>query len=255
MKNYSVTGDLACLKKQCVETSQELITDKAFKGRHRKNAKVFMRERKLTFSIVMVPILQKSLKSLQLRINEFMLVLGRETLTNSAFTQARANLKHTAFIELNRKAVVDILYGDETFKRYQGMRVLGIDGSKILLPKTPDIIKEFGQILYSNDHPDVIGAHPYGLASALYDVLNHVAVDSILGQAKDYEVDLAIRHLEWTNEADLLVCDRNYPFYYFISYLILLKLKEILSFDVRRRRSRKPEKCCRERGLKAASSR
>ncbi|WP_295400448.1 hypothetical protein, partial [uncultured Thiocystis sp.] len=48
MKNYSVTGDLACLKKQCVETSQELITDEAFKSRHRKNAKILIRQRKLT---------------------------------------------------------------------------------------------------------------------------------------------------------------------------------------------------------------
>jgi hypothetical protein len=46
----------------------------------------------------MVLILQKSLKSLQLRMNEFMLLLGRETATNSAFTQARANLKHPAFM-------------------------------------------------------------------------------------------------------------------------------------------------------------
>jgi hypothetical protein len=168
MKNYSVTGDLACLKKQCVETSQELITDEAFKRRHRKNAKVFIRQRKLTFSLIMVLILQKSLKSLQLRMNEFMLLLGRETATNSAFTQARANLKYTAFIELNQKAVVDVMYRDEEFKRYKGMRVLGIDGSKILLPTTPDIIEEFGQISYSNDHPDVTGKHPYGLASAMY---------------------------------------------------------------------------------------
>jgi hypothetical protein len=171
----------------------------------------------------MVLILQKSLKSLQLRMNEFMLLLGSETATNSAFTQARANLKHTAFIELNQKAVVDVMYRDEEFKRYKGMRVLGIDGSKILLPTTPDIVKEFGQISYSNDHPDVTGKHPYGLASAMYDVLNHVAVDSLLGKAKDYEVDLAIRHLKWTKEEDLLVCDRNYPSYYFLSYLTKIK--------------------------------
>ena len=185
--------------------------------------KVFIRERKLTFSLIIVLILHKGLKSLQLRINELMLSLGSQTLTNSAFTQAKAHLKHTAFIELNRKAVVDVMYRDEEFKRYKGMRVLGIDGSKILLPKTPDIIKEFGQISYSNDHPNVTGEHPYGLASVLYDVLNHVAVDSLLGQAKDYEVDLAIRHLELTKEADLLICDRNYPSYYFLSYLTKIK--------------------------------
>jgi len=97
------------------------------------------------------------MKSLQLILNELTLALDSNTVTNSAFTQARANLRHTAFIELNKKAVVDVMYRDNNIKRYKGMRVLGIDGSKILLPSTPDIKKEFGQISYSNDHPDVKG--------------------------------------------------------------------------------------------------
>jgi hypothetical protein len=64
------------------------------------------------------------------------------------------------------------MYSNNNIKRYKGMRVLGIDGSKILLPNTPDIRKKFGQISYRNDHPDVKGAHAYGMASVMYDVLN-----------------------------------------------------------------------------------
>ena len=168
-------------------------------------------------------ILQKGLKSLQLRINELTSVLGGETLTNSALTQARANLKHTAFIELNRKAVVDVMYGDDDYKRYKDMRVLGIDGSKILLPSTPDIINQVGQFSYSNEKNGVEGQHAEGLSSALYDVLNHVAVDSFLGKAKDYEVNLAIQHLDGTRENDLLICDRNYPSYYVLYYHCIIK--------------------------------
>jgi len=52
--------------------------------------------------------------------------------TNSAFTFARANLKHPAFIELNQYAVVDVMYGDDNIKLYFGQRVMGIDGSKLL---------------------------------------------------------------------------------------------------------------------------
>ncbi|MDQ6961573.1 MAG: hypothetical protein Q9M28_03455, partial [Mariprofundaceae bacterium] len=44
---------------------------------------------------------------------------------------------------LNRVAVVEVMYADNNFKRYKGMRVLGIDGSKVLLPHTTDIVKEF----------------------------------------------------------------------------------------------------------------
>ncbi len=138
-------------KKQAVETSRKLMQDEEFKGRHRSSRIAFTRTRKLPFSIVIVLILRKSLKSLQLRLNELMLSFDSDdTVTNSAFTQARANLHHTAFIELNQKAVADVMYGDDNIKLYKGMRVLGIDGSKVLLPDTPDIINEFDQISYSN---------------------------------------------------------------------------------------------------------
>ncbi|MCP4697922.1 MAG: hypothetical protein GY862_13880, partial [Gammaproteobacteria bacterium] len=182
-------------KEKAVETSRKLMEDDEFKGRHRSSGTAFTRVRKLPFSIVIVLILQKSLKSLQLLLNEMMMSFDSDdTVSNSAFTQARANLYHTAFIELNRKAVVDVMYSDDNIRLYKGMRVLGIDGSKVLLPDTPDIINEFDQISYSNDHPDVTGSHAYGLASVMYDVLNGVAADSVLGTAGAYEVELAIGH-------------------------------------------------------------
>jgi len=169
----------------------------------------------------MLLILQKSVKSLQLILNEFTLSLGFDglTITNSAYTQARANLRHTAFIELNQKAVVEVMYQDDNIKRYKGMRVLGIDGSKVILPNTEDIKKEFGQISYANHCPQVKGKHAYGMASVMYDVLNRVAIDSTLSIAKAYEVELAVGHIAYTQENDLLIYDRNYPSYFHISHL------------------------------------
>ena len=140
--------------------------------------------------------LKKGLKSLPLMLNELRFELDNfDRVSNSAFTQARANLRHTAFIELNQKTVVDVRYSDNNIKLYKGMRVLGIEGSKILLPNTPDIVKEFGPISYNNDHPDIKGSHAYGMASVMYDVLNRVAVDSVLTHARAYEVELAMPHL------------------------------------------------------------
>ena len=57
------------------------------------------------------------------------------------------------------------------------------------------------------------------MASVMYDVLNRVAIDSHLGKAQDYEVNLALGHLEHTRKGDLLLCDRNYPSFHFISSL------------------------------------
>ena len=168
---------------------------------------------------MIVLILQKSVKSLQLMLNEVTGKLGTLPVTNSAFTQRRAQLKHTAFIELNRKGVVDIMYGDGEYKRYKGMRLLAIDGSKVMLPDTADVIEEFGQIRYTGKKAEIQGAHAYGLASVMYDVLNRIAVDSVLGKARAYEVDLACEHLAYTDENDLLLHDRNYASYYWLAAL------------------------------------
>jgi hypothetical protein len=207
-------------KKQLLEKSQELINSKTFKERHRASEKYFTRARKLCFSVLIILIIRKSVKSMQLILNELSIELDTEPVTAAAFTKARAKLKHTAFIELNREAVVGVCYGDGDYKRYKGFRVLGIDGSKLLLPDTTDVIKEFGQISYRWDKNLPKGQHAYGIASVMYDVLNHVAVDSVLGQARSYEVDLAMKHLEYTQENDLLLCDREYPSYRFLSTLV-----------------------------------
>jgi hypothetical protein len=63
-------------------------------------------------------------------------------------TQARRHLKVTAFVTLNKKAVLDVLYNDDNYEKAWGFRLLTIDGSKIHLPNTPEIIQEFGTIKF-----------------------------------------------------------------------------------------------------------
>ena len=135
-------------KKRSIEKSRELINSEAFKERHRASDQFFTRTRKLFFSLLIIVILRKSVKSMQLILNELTTELETESVSAAAFTKARAKLKHTAFIELNREAVVGVCYGDGDFKRYKGFRMLGIDGSKLRLPDTEDVIEEFGQISY-----------------------------------------------------------------------------------------------------------
>jgi hypothetical protein len=91
-------------------------------------------------------------------------------------------LKHEFFIELNQKAIVEIMYEEGDFKRYKGLRLLAIDGSKVRLPETEEIRREFGAIEYKNTKENIAGKHNYGLASVMYDVLNKIAVDSYLGR-------------------------------------------------------------------------
>ena len=201
-------------KTQLIEQSQELINSETLSVRHRASEKCFTRTRKLFFSLLIILIIRKSVKSMQLILNELSIELDTEPVTAAAFTKARAKLKHTAFIELNRELVFKcVCYGEGDYIRYKGFRVLGIDGSKLLLPDTTDVIKEFGQISYRSDKNLPKGQHAYGMASVMYDVFNKIAVNSVLGTARAYEVDLAMKHLEYTQDNDLLLCDREYPSY------------------------------------------
>lgn len=194
---------------------RSLIKSTELKINHRQSEKDFIRDRILSFPMMVLLLLQKGSRSLQLMLNEFVQIqLPEMTVTNSAFSRARKKFRHTAFIELNQVAIVDVMYADKDYKTYKGHRVLGVDGSKVLLPNSQNVMDEFGTIAYSNGgkHKHKIeGERAYGLASVMYDVLNHIAIDATLDKAKAYEIDLAVQHLKKTQANDLFIGDRNYP--------------------------------------------
>src|SRR6516165_4163905 len=99
------------LEQHVAVKARTLIADLLFIARHRATQKAFTRKRLLPFERVMLLVLQKTLKSIQLHLHEFFAALGSALLSskapsNSAWTQARAKLRHTAFIELNQVAVL-----------------------------------------------------------------------------------------------------------------------------------------------------
>ena len=198
------------------------MNDASFKERHRTEARYFSRERVLTFKVMVMLILRKGAKSIQVMVNELLEQMGLPVVSKSAYSQARRHLSHTAFIELNQKAIVEVSYRDEGYQRYWGYRLLGIDGSKAILPESESIAQEFGQIKQTSGQKggQVRGYYSYGLASVLYDVLNDIALDSVLAHSRAYEVDLAEGHLAHTQADDLVLCDRNYPSYRWLATLI-----------------------------------
>ena len=210
---------------QSISIIRSLLNDGSFKNEHRTASKFFSRKFKLDFLTVVLLILQKSIKPLQIVLNEFFKQLDSGvSVTKSAFTQARRHLKATAFITLNQKAVLDVVYGDENYETVWGFRLLVIDGSKIHLPN--EIRQEFGTIKFETtvgNNKKITGSHGYALASVIYDPLNKVVVNACLTPAKAYEVDLALKQLKHTQANDLILFDRNYPSYVFLASLVKLK--------------------------------
>lgn len=189
-----------------------MLDDKSFIIRSKHAPADFTRSRVLTFRTVAVLLMAKGSRSLQLALNEFIPKLGTSAATVSkvAYSKARRKLKHTAFIELNREAVVRTMYEDGDYETLYGLRLLAVDGSKIILPTSDETRATFGTVPYKNQRPDVAGEYSYALASVLYDVLNRVALDAQLAPIQTYEVDLAAVHLQYTETTDLVIYDRGY---------------------------------------------
>lgn len=199
-----------------------MISTIDFKIKHRIKQSHFTRDVKLTFVIMMSLMIKKSSKSSQNSLNDMTLNgnIGY-TVTNSAYTQARAKLNYTAFIEMKDKSV-EMFYEDGEYNRYKHFRLLAVDGSIVILPNSDDIKKEFNptaaKCQIEGFSKEVVQAR----VSTLYDVMNNMALDAMISnkvksenntlEAYD-ERTLAIEHLNYCNKEDLVLFDRGYPSY------------------------------------------
>src|SRR4029078_4869131 len=117
-----------CLTESVARTRQ-LIAQESFCHRHRAHEKAFTRKRCFTFMTSVLFILQKTIRSVQLHVHSFFDSLGQEVagLTASAWSQARLKLSYTAFISLNEKSIVTLVYRDRThpqLRLWKGHRLL-----------------------------------------------------------------------------------------------------------------------------------
>ena len=133
-----------------------------------------------------------------------------QSVSKAAFSKARKNLSHTAFIELNRQLVDDYYRQHKNIKKWRGFRLCAIDGSYFRLPNEPDIVEEFGL------HKGKSSAKScsMGISSMYYDVLNEIAIDSCLSPSRSSERALASEHLRHADKDDLVLLDRNYPVFW-----------------------------------------
>jgi len=126
--------------------------------------------------------------------------------TNSAFTQARAKLKHTAFIELDKETISDF-YKNTSYLKWNDYRLVAIDGSSIVLPNTDEIEDKFGKHFEKSSGAAVILAR----LSEAFDPLNHISLDIQVQPYATSEHKMLIDHLASLRNGDLSILDRNYP--------------------------------------------
>src|SRR3990167_1075464 len=97
------------------------------------------------------------------------------------------------------------------------------------LPDNSEIREQFGSKSIGNHTGKDLGEYSRATFQACYDVLNHIAIKSILGHGSSYEVNLAEEMIPSLKSGDLSIFDRGYASYPFMAKL----LKEKKHFIIR----------------------
>jgi len=202
---------------QIMPVLKQRLNDPAFQAKHRDKATSFTRKRRLSFARVVVVILQKSLTSVQLMLNDFFerlqqtFTLPEQTVTASAFTQARQKLTHTAFDDLTPQTMIPLYDQTAAYRTWHGFRVIALDGSMIRLPETPALREAFGTMAFANQQAEVRGTYPCGRRVIYDDGLNQMPIASTLAPCTRSEASVALALRPAFAPTDLILCDRGFP--------------------------------------------
>ena len=201
------------------------LENEEFKGHSKNGPKgVFTRDRKLTFkNLIVIIIIFKS--SIQRELDRFFKVVKNDDfnireVTKGALSQARAKLNPWAFKRLNEVAC-NTFYERVEYYIWYGLRVLAVDGSRLVLPNHPSVVKEFGQHSFG---PKADSPRSLAMASMLYDVLNQITIDAEIAPYSSSERDLLMKHIDKTKAGDILLLDQGYPC---VWLLFLLKARGV----------------------------
>ena len=174
----------------------------------------FTRKRKQSFHSSIIFMINFLTKSLSAEIENFIRFISQNikekeivSFTKSAFVQCRKKIKPEAFKYLSDSLIEEFYTdNDDSIKLWNEFRVLAVDGSRLSLPDTQELEKIYGRTKNQSE-TGVVQAR----ISVLYDVLNKFAIDGSLSPLSTGESVLALNHLAFAKDKDLIIYDRGYP--------------------------------------------
>lgn len=150
-------------------------------------------------------------RSLQKELNHYYKLIQSgdfdiQQISKSAFTQSRAKLRHTAFVELSDK-LVGKFYEDAPWMSWLNRRLLAIDGSTIQLPESDSLRAVYSAHKFGSGEKEKLVAR----ISHLYDPLNQIILHSAIGKYTTSEKAMCFTHLDCMKSGDVVLFDRYYP--------------------------------------------
>lgn len=196
---------------QITRRASELINSDDYRGKNVIKQTAFTRNRKLTFPVMIVLLLNLLTRTMQIEIDDFfanVLDADTDSVTKQAFFKARKNILPDAFQELFLMSR-DMVLSNYKIKRHKGYRILAIDGSELRLDKTKDNKDIF--VPQSRCAENKTNAR----ISLLYDVISDYVIDAQIGSIGVSEREYAMKNFACfssiCDEKDIVICDRGYP--------------------------------------------
>lgn len=186
------------------------------------NLNAFTRVRKITVQKLVLQMMTRRGQSQWGELMDFYSAQNKEVdITENGFYYARKKLNPEAIRVMSNEFISNVYDSDKyPLKKYKDLYVLGIDGSRFILPNTKENEFIFGRSMEGNQPVQ-------GLLSTLHDCLNSVKLDVLVGSLFDSERAHASRHIQHFCEnyigKAIFIFDRGYPSMRLIDQLIEAK--------------------------------
>ena len=193
-----------------------VVEDPEIKALFTRSPSDFTRDRKLPLKKIVGMLINLSKRSLSIELQSFFESLNESELccTKGAFSLQRTKLKPVFFKVWNDFLVKSFyaFYGNEV-KRWEGFRLLAVDGSNFSLMNTPEVLDYYG----SADNQ--FGEVPMGRVMQIQDVLNDLTIWGDIFPRKFSENAIIADHISFLPADSITLFDRAYPSYNLI-YLL-----------------------------------
>ena len=217
---------------------QKQIRNASFREKYFGGSNHFTRKRDFTLKELIAFLIQRSGKSLDIKLNEWFSAWKAEEekiVSRQAVSKARQLLPEKIFrdfLKLTTQTFVEKCKGQNSWNGYQ---LYAIDGTDLQIPTTKENLKEFGGMRGPS------GSQSAGAsASALFDITNDIILDGIICPYKTNERKMAKELLDSImtcnmKKNSIVIMDRGYPGYDFLGYLydtninFVIRVKEQMS--------------------------
>lgn len=180
----------------------------------------FTRDRKLPLNKIIGMLINLPKRSLSIELQSFFESLEQSDIscTKGAFSLQRSKLK-PIFFKVWNDLLVKCFYNyyDNNVKRWEGFRLLAVDGSNASVMNVPEVLQHFGTA------DNKYGGVPMARVMQIHDVLNDLTIWGDIFPRKCSENAIIASHIRHLPADSLTLFDRGYPSF---SLIYLLENEE-----------------------------